>query len=251
MSNKKHFVRCEDDCLVEGMTKEQIVSAIVEATGNTPTLSEDAFITKIVNQNGGAMKLWIGTNAEYNALTEKDAGTCYIINDAKTPNEAYNIAKEAKELSNQTLVKVNNTLSLNGGVMNGNVCFTDHNGHYWGIGCVEGDKLGFGCVEDPNNAPDIEPMLKIDGNGIAEFLGKSQSLSINSVDHISKATDSGVYRIVAGEGNGMPTNNAYLVLQACYRYDNGSRRYMRIAMNITTYSFYRSGDDGNCNWKSW
>lgn len=97
MSEKKHFVRCETGCLIESMTKEQIVTAIVEATGNTPTLADEAFITQMVNQNGGSVKLWKGTTAEFNALNSKDADTYYIKTDAKSTDEAYSIATEAKQ----------------------------------------------------------------------------------------------------------------------------------------------------------
>lgn len=95
MSELKHFVICENDCKIEGMTKEQIIAAIAEATGNTPTLAGDAFITQIVNQNGGNLKLWRGTNAQYNAI-EHEADTYYIITDSKTADEAYNKALEAE-----------------------------------------------------------------------------------------------------------------------------------------------------------
>ena len=80
MAEKTYYVLCADDCKHEGMTKEQIVAAIAEATGSTPTGVDDAFITKIKEQNANAaMKIWVGTRAQYNALTEKDADTLYFI----------------------------------------------------------------------------------------------------------------------------------------------------------------------------
>lgn len=80
----KHFVVCENKCLIEGMTKEEIFAAIADATGNTPTPTGEAFITQIVNQNNGeSLKIWRGTQAQYNAIAEKDANTYYIITDAK------------------------------------------------------------------------------------------------------------------------------------------------------------------------
>lgn len=93
--NRKYFVLCEDDCKFEGMTKEQTIAAIAEATGNVPQSIDEAFISQIVNQNGGSLKLWRGTRAEYNALPEKDeAGTIYHITDDKTAQEAWNKAAE-------------------------------------------------------------------------------------------------------------------------------------------------------------
>lgn len=107
MSELKHFVICENDCKIEGMTKEQIVAAIAEATGNTPTLAGDAFITQVVNQNGGNIKLWQGTAAQYNALTEKAADTVYIVNDNVLyldPVQA--TAEAAAELAQETADKM-------------------------------------------------------------------------------------------------------------------------------------------------
>lgn len=78
MSKITYFVRCSDDCLAEGMTKEQIFAAIAEATGNTPTGIDEAFITKVKESNAnGEISFWIGTEAEYNALGI-DADVMYI-----------------------------------------------------------------------------------------------------------------------------------------------------------------------------
>lgn len=80
---RKYFVMCENNCKFESMTKEQIFAAITEATGNVPTGIDDAFITKLKDQNNNvAMKIWGGTEAEYNALVargEFDENTIYCI----------------------------------------------------------------------------------------------------------------------------------------------------------------------------
>lgn len=74
MAERKYYVRCESGCLFEGMTKEQTFAAIAEATGNTPTDVDKAFITKLLEQNtNAAMRLWLGTEAEYNALEASGA----------------------------------------------------------------------------------------------------------------------------------------------------------------------------------
>lgn len=94
---RKYYVICEDDCKVEGMTKEQTIAAIAEATGNVPQSIDEAFISQLVNQkDGSSVKVWKGTRAEYNALTEKDAGTIYHITDDKTGQDAYNLASDTK-----------------------------------------------------------------------------------------------------------------------------------------------------------
>lgn len=63
------------------MTKEEITEAIYEATGHLPTNIDDAFITHLKEQNYGAnVKLWIGTQAQYNALGDDiDVHTLYVI----------------------------------------------------------------------------------------------------------------------------------------------------------------------------
>lgn len=80
MSERNYYVICDDNCKFEGMTKEQVYDAIAEATGSTPTPVDEAFITKVKEQNANhSIKFWKGTEAQYNALTEKDTDTVYII----------------------------------------------------------------------------------------------------------------------------------------------------------------------------
>lgn len=48
---RRYYVICEYNCKFESMTKEQIIAAIEEATGNVPTHIDDAFITKLKEIN--------------------------------------------------------------------------------------------------------------------------------------------------------------------------------------------------------
>lgn len=69
MADKIYYVFCSDDCRYEGMTREQIIAAIAEATGNVPTDIDSAFITKLKELNHNeALSFWLGTEAEFNAL---------------------------------------------------------------------------------------------------------------------------------------------------------------------------------------
>ena len=83
MADRKYYVLSESNCKFESMTKEQIIAAIAEATGNTPTDVDAAFITKVKEQNKNAdMRIWVGSEAEYNAIVAngtKDANTIYCI----------------------------------------------------------------------------------------------------------------------------------------------------------------------------
>ena len=97
---RKFYVYCDDDCKFESMTKEQIIAAIAEATGNTPTEIDNAFITKIKEMNAGkSVMFWVGTEAEFNALSPapevktirikiSEDGMLYICND-NSENENY------------------------------------------------------------------------------------------------------------------------------------------------------------------
>lgn len=100
MEGFKVFVLCKNNCKYESMTKEQIIAAIAEATGATPTNIDDAFITKIKEQNkGDAIKIWRGKVAEYNAIEEKDDDTIYIkIDDTSDADVAATIKAMQKEI---------------------------------------------------------------------------------------------------------------------------------------------------------
>ena len=85
MPNNTYYVFDDKLCKFEGLTKEQIYTAIADATGNTPTGVDDAFITKIKESNRNhALTIWKGTQAQYNAIVTKDADTFYIIEDDAT-----------------------------------------------------------------------------------------------------------------------------------------------------------------------
>ena len=85
MADRKYYVLCQSNCKYESMTKEQIIAAIAEATGKTPTDIDAAFISKIKEINKGAtVQIWIGETAEYNALVangEKRGDVIYIKTD--------------------------------------------------------------------------------------------------------------------------------------------------------------------------
>ena len=77
MEDRIYYVRCKDGCLFESMTKEQILTAITEATGVTPT-GDEAIFTKIKEINAGnTLRFWVGTMAQYNAIAEKDPFVIY------------------------------------------------------------------------------------------------------------------------------------------------------------------------------
>ena len=102
MADRVYYVLCADNCKFEGMTKEQIYAAIAEATGNVPTGIDEAFITRIVEQNANiALGIWYGTEAEYNALEEKPENTLVFFKDSsfekKVTQEIESLKKQIAE----------------------------------------------------------------------------------------------------------------------------------------------------------
>lgn len=75
-------VRGSSDSLYEGMTKEDIITAIEQATGGEVGDLDTGFITIWKEQNAGVgIKLWVGTTAQYEALDPAPANTIYIKTD--------------------------------------------------------------------------------------------------------------------------------------------------------------------------
>lgn len=87
MSNeKKYYCFCSSNCKYETMTKEQIMAAIAQAveTGSVGNC-DTGFVTKLKEKNGGNyLSVWIGTQAQYNAIETPAANCLYIITDDTT-----------------------------------------------------------------------------------------------------------------------------------------------------------------------
>ena len=82
MPNDTYYIVDDKKCLHEGMTREQIINAIAEATGTTPQNVDDGFISTVVETNHGtSIHIWKGTASEYAALETHDANTLYVITD--------------------------------------------------------------------------------------------------------------------------------------------------------------------------
>lgn len=66
----KFYVVCDDDCRYEGMTREQILTAIEQAVEQGYVSDPDgAVFTRIKElREGASTRLWVGTEAQFNAL---------------------------------------------------------------------------------------------------------------------------------------------------------------------------------------
>lgn len=92
----KVYVICDANCRWEGMTKEQILTAIMQAVQSGSIGDVDTgFITTVKTINGKGLKFFVGEQHEYEALTaeQKDGLFAIITND--TTKEGILAALEA------------------------------------------------------------------------------------------------------------------------------------------------------------
>lgn len=96
---RKYYVICEDNCRFESMTKEEILTAITEAVEQGEIHDVDTgFITKIKEQNAGReLKFWVGTQAQYNAISEPEENVMYLITDPQADAEMQAQIDELRE----------------------------------------------------------------------------------------------------------------------------------------------------------
>lgn len=78
-----YYVFNDANCKFESMTKEEILTAIAQAVATHEIHDVDTgFVTTIKERNAdSALKIWRGTQAEYNAIVTPDPDTFYIITD--------------------------------------------------------------------------------------------------------------------------------------------------------------------------
>ncbi len=102
------YVLCDNNCKYEGMTKEQILTAITQAVeSGTVGDCNTGFITTVKTINGRGLRFFVGTQAEYDGLskTQKDGVFALITNDT-TKDGLLEAIEELREEQNN----VNNAL---------------------------------------------------------------------------------------------------------------------------------------------
>lgn len=165
------YVISNTNCKYEGMTKEQIIEAIAEATGNTPTGIDDAFITKIKEQNAnGTVKLWIGTTAQFNAITTKDDDTLYLLTDDDSADSWDEIAETLAEILNGTrsVVKATQAASVAAVDCSPTAAETDKK-YYVPASGYNGVYIGIGV--SPNGTPYTSVLMLTSSSADATALG--------------------------------------------------------------------------------
>ena len=74
------YVICSNNCKYEGLTKEQILTAITQAVNEGSIGNIDTgFVTTIKTINGLPLRFFVGTQPEYEALTEEQKQGLYAI----------------------------------------------------------------------------------------------------------------------------------------------------------------------------
>ena len=86
---KNYYCICDSNCKYPTMTTEQIMAAIQQAAKDGLVYDPDAaVVTKVKELNAEkALTFWVGTKAQYNAVSKKDPYCYYIITD-KSQDEA-------------------------------------------------------------------------------------------------------------------------------------------------------------------
>lgn len=104
------YVICDKNCKFEGMTKEQIYTAILQAVNNGTIGDIDAgFVTTIKTINGLPLKFFVGEQAAYDELTAEDKENLFAIITNDTTKEG--IIQAITNLRSELEGLINNLLS--------------------------------------------------------------------------------------------------------------------------------------------
>lgn len=107
----KVYVICDQNCKFEGMTKEQILTAIIQAVNEGTIRDIDAgFVQTIKTINGVALKFFVGEQSEYNKLSDDDKKDLFaIITNDNTKTEMIELLGDLKTRVDALTVLVENT----------------------------------------------------------------------------------------------------------------------------------------------
>lgn len=105
MATPTVYVICDQNCKFEGMTKEQIYAAIMQAVNEGTIGDIDAgFITTVKTINDVSIKFFYGTQAAYNELTEEQKENLVAsITDDTTTDDLYNSIQILSESVDEAL----------------------------------------------------------------------------------------------------------------------------------------------------
>lgn len=102
----KVYVICDQNCKFEGMTKEQILTAIRQAVNEGTIGNIDAgFVQTVKTINGVALKFFVGEQSAYDALSDDDKKDLFAIITNDTAKDEILEAIEALRLSAESSAK--------------------------------------------------------------------------------------------------------------------------------------------------
>lgn len=95
MADRTYYCFCDSGCKFETLTKEQILTAIMQAVNNGTIGNIDAgFITTVKTINGTPLKFFVGTQYEYDGLTAEEKHNLFAVITNDTAKEAIFAALE-------------------------------------------------------------------------------------------------------------------------------------------------------------
>ena len=100
MATPTVYVICDQNCRFEGMTKEQILTAITQAVqSGTIGDIDTGFISTVKTINGTAVKFFYGSQSDYNELSAADKANLFkVFTDDKTLED---LAKWKADIENE------------------------------------------------------------------------------------------------------------------------------------------------------
>lgn len=215
MSEKNYYVIDNLNCKVESMTKEQILEAIEQAISTGEIQDVDTgFITKVKELNKEqALQFWVGTQAEYNAISEPSTNVLYIITDDNSKEEIYSAIDTLSSnvvFSNQVCGEIKGVDYQNAITLSGN---------YNPTGGSQSQTFEFGnIVKMPDNT--------------AYLVVNTEAASANVLNK---------FAVEFGQVNAFPAHPIYTAMTAIYT-DNQAKTHIRpITMYIST-GFHADSD---------
>lgn len=105
MATPKVYVICDQNCKFEGMTKEQILTAIAQAIETGEIKDVDAgFVQTIKTINGLPLKFFVGEQSVYDALSEEEKENLFAI--ITNDTTAAGILEEIENLENDLRAEI-------------------------------------------------------------------------------------------------------------------------------------------------
>lgn len=92
------YAICDNNCRYETLTREQILTAIMQAVNEGTIGDIDAgFITTVKTINGRKLKLFVGSQSEYETLTDDDKQNLFAVITNDTTKEGINAVLDGLE----------------------------------------------------------------------------------------------------------------------------------------------------------